>query len=60
MPYSLRLILCLSLLAPVSPAQNDPQRAAPEKLGKVSFANSCAPTVQDEFNRGVALLHSFE
>ncbi len=32
---------------------------APEQLGTVSFANSCRPTVQADFNRGVALLHSF-
>jgi len=60
MLYSLRLILCLSLLAPVSLAQDDPQHAVPEKLGKVSFTISCSPAIQDEFNRGVALLHSFE
>ena len=32
---------------------------APEKLGTVSFPISCAPAVQEQFNRGVALLHSF-
>jgi hypothetical protein len=32
---------------------------APEKLGAVSFANSCAPAVQARFERAVALLHSF-
>jgi tetratricopeptide (TPR) repeat protein len=31
----------------------------PEKLGTVSFPISCAPGVQKEFDRGVALLHSF-
>jgi len=30
-----------------------------EKLGKVSFENSCKPEVQADFERGVALLHSF-
>ncbi len=30
-----------------------------ETLGKVSFPTSCAPTVQAQFERGVALLHSF-
>ncbi len=34
-------------------------KAPPEKLGTVHFANSCAPDVQVEFDRGVALLHSF-
>jgi hypothetical protein len=31
----------------------------PEKLGTVSFPVSCAPSVQRDFNRSVALLHSF-
>jgi len=30
-----------------------------EKLGKVTFATSCDPKVQAEFNRGVAMLHSY-
>ena len=30
------------------------------KLGTVKFANSCAPAVQPDFARGMALLHSFE
>ncbi len=34
-------------------------RLAPEQLGTVSFANSCRRAVQADFNRGVALLHSF-
>ena len=28
-------------------------------LGKVDFANSCSPAVQEKFERGVAMLHSF-
>jgi hypothetical protein len=31
----------------------------PEQLGKVSFPTSCEPKVQAQFERGVALLHSF-
>ncbi|HEY1262745.1 MAG TPA: hypothetical protein VGF06_04425, partial [Terriglobales bacterium] len=31
-----------------------------EKLGSVSFPISCASGVQKPFERGVALLHSFE
>src|SRR5690242_21088204 len=30
-----------------------------EKLGRVTFATSCDPKVQTEFNRGVAMLHSY-
>jgi tetratricopeptide (TPR) repeat protein len=32
---------------------------APAKLGAVSFDNSCKPQVKADFNRAVALLHSF-
>ena len=31
----------------------------PEKLGRVSFSTSCTPAVQKQFQRGVAMLHSF-
>ena len=31
-----------------------------ERLGTVHFATSCSPGVGDEFNRAIALLHSFE
>ncbi len=43
-------------------AQHQPHAAgmAGEKLGTVSFENSCSPAVKVDFNRGVALLHSFE
>src|SRR5438105_15243026 len=30
-----------------------------EKLGKVSFPTSCDPKVQAEFERGVAMIHSY-
>ena len=30
-----------------------------ERLGTVAFENSCKPSVKADFNRGVALLHSF-
>src|SRR4051812_14391057 len=40
-------------------AQETHDHGTPEKLGTVSFAVSCSATVQDGFNRGVALLHSF-
>src|SRR4030095_8948199 len=30
-----------------------------DKLGKVAFATSCDPAVQVEFDRGVAMLHSY-
>src|SRR6476646_7069230 len=40
-------------------AQDAHMHPAPEKLGTVSFPISCIPAVQQQFNRGVALLHSF-
>ena len=40
-------------------AQDAHMHPAPEKLGTVSFPISCTPAVQQQFNRGVALLHSF-
>jgi len=59
MPHPLRLLLFLALSLPFASAQETHDHGVPEKLGKVSFPISCAPTVQDDFNRGVALLHSF-
>jgi tetratricopeptide (TPR) repeat protein len=51
--------LTLLVLFPLSPAQETHAHSAPEKLGKVSFPISCTPAAQEQFNRGVALLHSF-
>src|SRR5215211_6699461 len=31
----------------------------PQQLGTVAFENSCAPALAADFNRAVALLHSF-
>jgi tetratricopeptide (TPR) repeat protein len=54
------IFLALLFIFPSSlAAQEAHSHSAPEKLGKVSFPISCLPTVQQQFNRGVALLHSF-
>ena len=54
------LLLILWVAFPVqSIAQETHSHSAPEKLGAVSFPISCAPEVQQDFNRAVALLHSF-
>jgi tetratricopeptide (TPR) repeat protein len=53
------MALGLILVATVSSAQEMHSHNAPEKLGKVSFPISCTPAVQSQFDRGVALLHSF-
>jgi Tfp pilus assembly protein PilF len=43
-------------------AQDEPHHRhdAAEKLGTVSFSISCAPATQAQFERGMALLYSFE
>ena len=50
------LLSPLSLLAD----DHDHHLDANEKLGTVSFPTSCSASVQKSFERGVALLHSFE
>jgi len=56
-------ILAVGLLAPaMAAAQHDQHGAhAPDAIGSrsVSFTTSCAPTVRDDINTAVALLHSF-
>jgi hypothetical protein len=59
MPDRWRILLTLLLIVSFSIAQETHSHTAPEKLGNVSFPISCAPAVQEQFNRGVALLHSF-
>jgi tetratricopeptide (TPR) repeat protein len=48
-----------SVFSPFLLAQETHNHGVPEKLGKVSFPISCKPAVQEQFDRGVALLHSF-
>ena len=60
MSHLLRVFLILLLaFSPSLDAQEAHSHSAPEKLGKVSFPISCLPAVQQQFDRGVALLHSF-
>jgi len=54
-----QISLTLLFLFPIASAQETHNHSAPEKLGKVSFPTSCVPAVQAQFDRGVALLHSF-
>src|SRR5215470_9767752 len=49
----------LVLAVVTAPIVAQPIGKPPEQLGTVLFANSCAPAVQTEFTRAVALLHSF-
>src|SRR5229473_7820255 len=50
------------IFAPSCLAQNEPHHHhdAAEKLGTVSFPISCASAMQAQFERGMALLYSFE
>ena len=60
MVHRWRFVLALLFIFPFSSAaQEGHSHTPPEKMGKVSFQISCRPTVQLQFNRGVALLHSF-
>ncbi len=59
MPDLRRISLALLFIVPLSLAQETHVHSAPEKLGKVSFPISCTPAAQEQFDRGVALLHSF-
>ena len=52
----------LIVVAATSAAAQDHQHpgGAPEKLGTVHFPTSCSATVAAQFDRAIALLHSFE
>lgn len=52
-------LLTLLLFVPFSSAQDAHSHYVPEQLGKVWFPISCTPAVQEQFNRGMALVHSF-
>lgn len=62
----LYVLLCLCLVSALPAfAQDDDEmhmhhHDADEQLGKVSFPISCTPASQQAFNRGVALMHSFQ
>jgi len=53
MKASIATLVFSAALAVAIPAQSA------EQLGKVSFPTSCDPAVQEQFERGVAMLHSF-
>src|SRR6185436_20434938 len=62
-------VLASMVLAPLPAAGQHQHQAAPhqhpadaghEQLGTVDFATSCTAAAKPDFNRAVALLHSFE
>jgi len=52
------LVVSLSFVAPLW-ADNESRTGSPEKLGRVHFKTSCSPAAQQEFERALAMLHSF-
>ena len=54
------ILLAVPSFAAYSQEHVHPEGAPTEKLGTVHFATSCSPAVAPQFDRGVALLHSFE
>ena len=60
--FALFALVCTLTLSTDSLSVQEPQHHhdADEQLGTVSFSTSCAPAVQSQFERGVALLYSFE
>src|SRR6202162_813124 len=55
-----RLLAGFLLVLAVSCVAQEHQHGKDEKLGLVHFATSCNEAAQKEFNRAVALLHSFQ
>ena len=54
------LSLALGVGSAAATQQHEHGAATDEKLGTVAFATSCSAAAQSQFNRAVALLHSFE
>lgn len=55
------LAACVTTIPQVQQEHSESEETAgpSEEMGEASFSISCAPEAQSEFNRGVALLHSF-
>ena len=54
-------VTAIALLVPkMGHAQADHHHISPETLGSVMFTTSCNSKVQPQFNRAVALMHSFQ
>src|SRR5438874_13224241 len=54
------VLLTLPAVAAYPQQHGHPPSAPTTKFGTVHFATSCKPTVAAQFDRAVALLHSFE
>ncbi len=58
-PLVALLSVGVAICASVASAEDVHSHPPPEKLGTVTFATSCAQSVAHDFERAVALLHSF-
>jgi tetratricopeptide (TPR) repeat protein len=56
---SVRSVVLVTILAFLSAPAGVAQEKTVEQLGKVTFPTSCDPKVQAQFERGVAMLHSY-
>lgn len=56
----MNLALFMAALALADPTASHDHHGQSSELGRVSFETTCAPAVQDDFLRALALLHSFE
>src|SRR5262249_8493219 len=56
--FLIATIVSVRLVAP-GWAGNEPRTGEPEKLGRVHFKTSCTPEAQKQFERALAMLHSF-
>jgi hypothetical protein len=61
-PVAAALCLLATTLTPLCGQTHDhaSDHASAETLGSVTFNTSCKPVVQPQFNRAVALMHSFQ
>ncbi|HET6844150.1 MAG TPA: tetratricopeptide repeat protein [Candidatus Angelobacter sp.] len=57
---SLPVVVFTILIASFGLAQDKDQPLFRDHLGQVSFEISCKPALQQQFDRGIALLHSFQ
>jgi hypothetical protein len=56
---SVRSIVLVMILTFLSAPAGVAQEKSSEQLGKVNFPVSCSPKAQEQFERGVAMLHSY-
>src|ERR1700757_4614894 len=60
MRFTLVITTVVLLLPDMGLAQDGHHHASSETLGSVTFTTSCKSAVQPQFNRAVALMHSFQ